>query len=114
MSFRDSECLSILAIFSGENKSIDQSVATERNAKGRREIAANSKLYTPHTAFFERGAKLKMLLSIDRGRFVAPDFERDERNAPDLRALNWLSVANRRSSLQTSFSPFFIYHSPLI
>lgn len=42
-----------------------------------------------------------------RPRFVAPDFERDERNAPDLRALNWLSVANRRSSLQTSFYLLF-------
>lgn len=85
-----------------------------QNAKGTREIAVGLKFFTPHV--FERGAKLKMLLSIDStcSRFVALDFERDELNAPDLRALNWLSAVNRRYSLQTFFSTFFIYRSPLI
>lgn len=45
-------------------------------------------------------------------RFAAADFERggEEHIAPDLRALNWLSVANRRCSLQTSVR-FFIYRA---
>lgn len=71
-----------------------------RHFRSKYKINVGLKFYVLH---FSCCTKLKILLSIDPTccRLVVSDFERDDHIAPDLRALNWLSVANRRCSLQT-------------
>lgn len=76
-------------------------VKCEKKTRPKHKIVAGLKFYTWR---FLCCAKLKTLLSIGLtcSRFVVLDFKRDEHITPDLRALNWLSVANRRCLLQTS------------